>query len=881
MEKTGLLTTDGIPVVSNDFIENLRKSEEGKKNSNNFIAQKGPQEDDLHSNVDILITGGNRGGGKANSYKTPVITPYGVKLMGDLQIGDEICTPYEGVQKVCNIFEQGLRKGYIVTFDDGTTCDVLDTHRFWARTRPDEQFREMELKEIMKPYIQNAEYPNNLKYGDTYAEIPLCGRVTMQENLTPLEMPIHPFVLGYICGNGYWQFSKSQGALIGMLGKEAYEKILACGYYQNIVGVDKVYLRGISVEDVDAIGLARNKQPAVIPYQYKYGSVYTRMEYIRGAIKSSGGSRKQHPYLDTSNVKFAEEFAQLCRSVGWWCRVGEVTDDIDKVGWKRVLITAPDNKEAFIDAQYKRDALTIANMPYSPYCPDMLTKKIIGIKRKLGNEKYRCITVTGHHHLYLTDAFTVNHNTFTLLMEALYDVHKPTFNAVIFRKEKNDLTNIVKDSRRLYSRLGHYNKSKDDMTWYFDSGAELKLTYFEDSYEDFKDRFQGQQFSYIGVDEFTQIEYSKFKYLITCNRNASHIPNRFIGTCNPDPMSWVAPFIGWWIGDDGEPLQERNGVIRYCYMKGEDVTEVVWGNTRQEVYEQCKEDIDRHWDPEYEKLGMSKLYTSIKSVTFIRAELKFNRKLLLSSPEYLGNLMNQSEEAQARDLDGNWKFMAMGNDLIKMQHLIRCFDNPIMSGDRVKRASSDLAFTGGDNCVTWLWEGDHIKDIFVCRMDSVSTASAIKTKLQEWGVIEQNYTYDLNGLGQSFKGFFKHARPFNNRESVAPKYKGQYDTIKSQCAWMFADKIIRGEISFEPSLLERRFNGKGYKNKLLSDILQDERKAIRQDMSKEDNGWCLIKKDQMKKIVGHSPDFIESLFMRYVFNLKSSQVTIPSWARNF
>ena len=55
----------------------------------------------------VVITGGNRGGGKANTYGTPVITPTGTKRMGKLEIGDEICTPYEGIQKVSAIYEQG------------------------------------------------------------------------------------------------------------------------------------------------------------------------------------------------------------------------------------------------------------------------------------------------------------------------------------------------------------------------------------------------------------------------------------------------------------------------------------------------------------------------------------------------------------------------------------------------------------------------------------------------------------------------------------------------------------------------------------------------------------------------------------------------------
>ena len=56
---------------------------------------------------------------------------------------------------------------------------------------------------------------------------------------------------------------------------------------------------------------------------------------------------------------------------------------------------------------------------------------------------------------------------------------------------------------------------------------------------------------------------------------------------------------------------------------------------------------------------------------------------------------------------------------------------------------------------------------------------------------------------------------------------------------------------------------------------------IKQDLNKQDRGWCIIQKEQMKNklIVGHSPDFIEALFMRWIFEIKKRYVEIPSWIR--
>lgn len=107
------------------------------------------------------------------------------------------------------------------------------------------------------------------------------------------------------------------------------------------------------------------------------------------------------------------------------------------------------------------------------------------------------------------------------------------------------------------------------------------------------------------------------------------------------------------------------------------------GDTREEVYEQCKSIIDAYWRPEYEQYGTpQELF--IKSVTFIEAKLSDNIKLMSSDPTYLANLVNQSEEQRARDLDGNWKYKSAGDDIIKMAHMEAMYSNSIQIGDGVR-----------------------------------------------------------------------------------------------------------------------------------------------------------------------------------------------------
>ena len=285
--------------------------------------------------------------------------------------------------------------------------------------------------------------------------------------------------------------------------------------------------------------------------------------------------------------------------------------------------------------------------------------------------------------------------TFSLLMEGLKDIKNQYFNATLLRNEKDDLLDMINTSYLLYAPFGQYNKSINDMTWNFNNGGKLKFSYYSDSFEDFKKRFQGKQFSYIGIDEITHIAYNKFKYLITCNRNAYNIRNRFYGTCNPDPDSWVRVFIDWWIGEDGFPIEERDGVIRFCFMEGDSPTSIFWGDTPEEVYEQCKETIDKLWKPAYEELGFNKMTMFVKSVTFIKGKLEENIKLISSDPNYVANLAQQDEEQRSRDLDGNWNFKNTGDDMIKLRDMERFYAAPYNTADETRRASCDIAFTGG------------------------------------------------------------------------------------------------------------------------------------------------------------------------------------------
>lgn len=467
--------------------------------------------------------------------------------------------------------------------------------------------------------------------------------------------------------------------------------------------------------------------------------------------------------------------------------------------------------------------------------------------------------------------------SFSLLMESLKDIYNPYYNSILLRNEKDDLLDLINTSYILYGQMGQYNKSISDMTWYFKNGGKLKFSYLADSYDDFKKRFQGKQYSFIGIDEITHCSYEKFKYLITCNRNAYGIRNRFYGTCNPDPDSWVRKFIDWWIGEDGLPIDERDGIMRYCFMEGDSPDSIYWGNTPEEVYNQCKHIIDPLWKDAYEELGFNKVTMYVKSVTFIQGRLEENIKLIASDPNYAANLSQQNEEQRARDLEGNWNFKATGDDLIKMSDMDRFYSAPAQIEKGIRYVSADIAFQGGDFCVMWLWIDLHIKDVFVMRENSASTETLFKAKLDEWGVREENVIYDYWGVGQAISGHVKRAVKFTGTQKPERQFEKSYKNVKSQCAEMLAHYIQDGKISIEPRLLDLKFSGKKgkYQKVPLKDILMKERKCIRHKDNSNIGGFELINKDGMIKAVGYSPDFFESLIYRMYFEINKKKIFKP------
>ena len=234
------------------------------------------------------------------------------------------------------------------------------------------------------------------------------------------------------------------------------------------------------------------------------------------------------------------------------------------------------------------------------------------------------------------------------------------FEGIIFRKTSSEIKkagSLWDKSFELYGLIDSAEPRVSDIQWRFHEDefkkkvvSKVSFAYME--HEKDKYNFQGTEVPYIAFDELTHFTKSQFLYLFSRNRSMTGIPGIIRATCNPDPDSFVADLISWYIDKDGYAIKERSGVIRYMltdkgeqyqYNTMEELT-AVWGK-------QYQEEADEQGIPVQELLR--KEY--VKTFTFIHASLDDNKILLKKQPGYKASLNALSYIDQKRLKEGNWK----------------------------------------------------------------------------------------------------------------------------------------------------------------------------------------------------------------------------------
>lgn len=234
--------------------------------------------------------------------------------------------------------------------------------------------------------------------------------------------------------------------------------------------------------------------------------------------------------------------------------------------------------------------------------------------------------------------------SFSILMEILRYIDNPEFTATIFRRSTPQIKNqgaLFDEALKLYSKFGAVAR-EHLLDFKFPSGARVKMAHLES--DTTVHDYQGSQIPLIIFDEAQQFSEFQFTYMLSRNRSMCGVNPYIRMTCNPDPDCWLRKLIDWYIGEDGFPIPERSGVIRW-FIRQDD--KWIWANTKKELIETYGSD------------------TEPKSFTFISATVYDNPILLNANPGYLANLKALNFVDRERLLRGNWNVRPSAGNYFK------------------------------------------------------------------------------------------------------------------------------------------------------------------------------------------------------------------------
>jgi hypothetical protein len=195
------------------------------------------------------------------------------------------------------------------------------------------------------------------------------------------------------------------------------------------------------------------------------------------------------------------------------------------------------------------------------------------------------------------------------------------------------------------------------------------------------------------------------------------------------------------------------------------------------------------------------------------------------------------------------------DQLISFDTMQSFFTNNFVKGGQ-KYITADIALHGSDKFVLFVWDGFIIIDcIIVDKCEAPEVEKIIKDAANKYNVQRNNITYDADGLGSFLRGYLKGARPFNN--GAKPIGKTNYKNLKSQCGYEFAKHC--------------RLNGVYITCEIDRADLFKELECLKSYKLDLDGKIQLMPKEKIKEIIGHSPDLLDALIMRMMFDLEPNK----------
>jgi phosphate starvation-inducible PhoH-like protein len=372
--------------------------------------------------------------GRAQPVDRRVLTPWGWRRIGDLEVGDLVVGSDGRPTPVLGVFPQGSREVFSVRTQDGAETLACGEHLWFVTTRSDARQGKPGRVLQTKDMVGRLRSHHNRQF-----EVPVLSEPVAFE---PREVPMDPYALGLLLGDGCITtkttpvFTTRDPELCEAL-EDAFVGIEATSkpsYEIDYVLRNKEGGRGspnpvtVALREVGVAGTTSSTK--FVPAEYLLNSRDVRLAVLQGLLDTDGGpvvqrGRSCRIQYTTSSVQLADDVVFLVRSLGG-------------VVYRRVRPAAgraPGNARGR-PVHYRHDSHVLDIRLPSGIAPFRLARKaakyrLYGAGRPMrfidriepaGVAETVCIQVGAADSLYVTDDFLVTHNTlnqsFIILDEA-------------------------------------------------------------------------------------------------------------------------------------------------------------------------------------------------------------------------------------------------------------------------------------------------------------------------------------------------------------------------------------------------------------------------------------------------------------------------------
>ena len=226
---------------------------------------------------------------------------------------------------------------------------------------------------------------------------------------------------------------------------------------------------------------------------------------------------------------------------------------------------------------------------------------------------------------------------------------------------------------------------------------------------------------------------------------------------------------------------------------------------------------------------------------------------------YIEMLKTLPQAQRRRLLEGDWNYMDESDAIFNFDSISNSVFLISPNPTDKKYISVDVARFGSDRSVAIVWSGLVVLEVFVySKLSTTELSSEIRELIQKYGVHPNNVIVDSDGVGG---GVADQIRGTNFVNNARPLHDQNFSNLKSQCYVKLSELFKEGMISLN------------IMDPTTTDELTQELLAVKLKDVDKDNKVAVQSKDEMKKILGKSPDLSDALMMRMYFEIKNQKTT--------